>query len=173
MAFGKNFLQSIEKLSKKKWYLPLMSLLSALDAFILVVPNEALLIPAVLARRQHWYHTVIWISAGSALGAASFAQLISIYGESLLNYFLPGIAHSSGWERSLYLFQQYGSWGLSLVSLSPFPQHPAVAIAGLAHLSFLHVMLAVFAGRSLKYFVLSWCAVYSPHLLKKTFRQKD
>ncbi len=170
--------ETLGQLAERTWYLPLVAFLSALDAYVLVVPNEALLIPAVLAHanrpetrrrfgRLSWLPSALWVTVGSALGAASFAVLTSLYGEQFVEHFFPNALHSKEWLDSVKVIQRHGGWGLALVSLSPFPQHPAVAIAGLAKMNALVVFLAVFLGRLLKYGFFAWAAVNSPEILRK------
>jgi membrane protein YqaA with SNARE-associated domain len=153
-----------------KWYSIVIAVLAALDAFVFFVPNEALLISAVFGRSKHWVTTALAMSFGSAAGAALFGFLASRYGEVLVRSLFPSLLSSRSWVDSVRFIHRHGGWGLAVISLSPLPQHAAVAIAGLAHLSVKKIFLSVFAGRSLKYFILAWCSVRSqglPSLLKR------
>lgn len=149
------------------WYVPLIAVLSALDAYLLVIPNEALLVPAVLAHPSRWARIGFWTTLGSAVGATSFAALTGIYGTPFIERLMPGTVQSKGWTESMAYLQRSGSWGLGLVSLGPFPQHAAVAVAGLARMPLVEIFLAVFGGRLIKYLFVSWCAAHSPGLLRK------
>jgi membrane protein YqaA with SNARE-associated domain len=159
---------SLQKFASRKWFLPLVAVLSALDAFIVFIPNDALLISAVLVRRNHWIRTALWVSIGSAIGAAACAWLISLYGDSLVNQLFPKLLDSKTWLDSSRVIQQHGSWGLAAVSLSPFPQHAAIAIAGLAHLQPFTVLGSVLLGRTLKYVFVAWCSTHSPKLFQRS-----
>jgi membrane protein YqaA with SNARE-associated domain len=141
--------------------------LAAVDAFVFFVPNEMLLIPAVLMRRKHWFGIALWTSVGSAIGAALFGYLTSQYGEIVVNFLFPSLLNSKTWLDSAQIVNEHGSWGLAVISLSPLPQHAAVAIAGLAHLSTSRIFLAVLLGRAIKYLFLAWCCIHSPRLLEK------
>lgn len=149
------------------WYAPLVALLSAADAFIFIVPNEVLLAPAVLAYPKHWLRTAFFITLGSAAGAALFAGFTTRYGIEFVNGIFPHLTHESGWEHASRVIYAHGMIGLALISLSPFPQHAAVAIAGLVGLSPVLVFASVFMGRMVKYGFLSWAVVHAPSLLRK------
>jgi membrane protein YqaA with SNARE-associated domain len=164
------FIKLISKLRHYRdcwWYMPFMAFLAAIDAYIFVVPIEAIMIPTVLLNRRRWLSVAIWMTAGSALGAATFAALASHFGPEMVTKLMPGALQSHAWIDSKQYLDRHGFWGLVLVSLSPFPQHPAVAVAGLAHVSALVVLFAVLIGRSAKYVPLCWAVVYSPKFLHK------
>jgi membrane protein YqaA with SNARE-associated domain len=132
-----------------------------------VVPIEVLLVPAVLTRRRHWFRTGLWISLGSALGAASVAWLAARYGIRFVDKLFHGATHDPAWVKAQSYISAHGWWGLALVSLSPLPQHPAVAIAGLARMKATVVFVSVFAGRLIKYEVLAWATAWLPRLLHR------
>ena len=157
----------IKASSTKKWYLPVAAFFTFMDAFIPVVPNEAFLVLAVLPRPKKWFDVSALFAFASALGATALAALISFFGQPVILYFFPELLHSQTWQNSIHWMQVNGAWGLSLVALSPFPQHGAVAILGLAHSPLAIIFLSVFMGRFLKYGLVAWCAVHSPNILRK------
>lgn len=160
----------IEKLkagASKWWFVPFVSFLAAADAYIFIVPNEAFLLPAILARPKKWFSVSLWITLGSAIGAASFSAFASLYGANFIQAIAPNLLSSRGWHDSEVFIQSHGKLGLALISVSPFPQHAAVALVGLAHMNVFEVLVAVFIGRGVKYVFLSWATVYSPQLLKR------
>jgi len=149
------------------WYIPLVAFLSFLDAYVFIIPNEAVLVAAVLAHRKRWFASTFWTTFGSAVGAGLFAWMAELWGERFINYLMPMALHSKPWDETVAFLNQHGVWGLTLVSLSPFPQHLAVAVMGLAHFSPLHVFFAVMLGRFPKYLFFGWAAAYAPHWLKR------
>ncbi len=167
MAALHSFFKTVHASAEKRWYLPLIGALAGLDAYIFVVPNEALLIPSVMARKKHWMRVALWMTIGSAIGATSFALLTSLYGELFLSAILPGVTKSQEWRDAVGWVQKEGAWGLALISLSPLPQHIAVAVVGLAHLPLWKVFLAILGGRGIKYGAIAWCTVRAPGLMKK------
>lgn len=162
-----NPFRRIGKLADRRGYTALVAFLAAVDAFVLFVPNEVLLIPAVLARRKFWIGISLWVSLGSAIGATLFGYLVGKYGEVFIHSVFPSILNSDEWRKSVQVIQDHGTWGLAVISISPLPQHAAVAIAGLAHLSLKKIFISVLVGRAIKYLVVSWCALHAPRFLKR------
>ncbi len=157
----------LEKFAESWWYPALVAGLAAADAFIFIVPIEVLLVPAVLAHRKRWVLTAFWITLGSALGAAVLAYLVTVYGSEFILHFFPGLMHERAWQDSLDYLHRHGVLGLGIISLSPFPQHAAVVIAGLAQMNIFKVFFAVLVGRFIKYEFLAWAVVHAPWVLEK------
>ncbi len=62
-------LKRLEEFSSHRLYTVIIACLAGLDAFVFIVPNEALLIVAVLARPKRWIWTALWVSLGSSVGS--------------------------------------------------------------------------------------------------------
>ena len=170
----KRFVTWLERFAQSWWYPAIVAGLAAADAFIFVVPIEVLLVPAVLAHRKRWLLTAFWVTLGSAIGAVALAYLAGSYGIEFMEHFMPKILHDHAWNDSMDYLNRHGALGLGIISLSPFPQHAAVAVAGLAHMSSIKVFVAVLAGRFVKYEFIAWALMYSPKLLRKLgIRVKD
>jgi membrane protein YqaA with SNARE-associated domain len=160
-------IRALSRFAATPWYPLLVAALAAADAYIFFVPIEVLLTPAVLAHRRRWALTAFWITLGSAIGAASFSWLTTRYGRPFLDSAFSGVTSGKAWEDSERYIQRHGGLGLALISLSPFPQHPAVAVAGLARMNALVVFAAVFAGRFVKYVAIAWALVKAPKLARR------
>ena len=104
---------------------------------------------------------------GSSLGAWALAAVLEVHGLPFLLQILPNITQSSAWIWTDRLMQDWGSITLFIVAISPFMQHPAVAMAALMELPLWEILAFVFAGRFLKYIFLAWVASHSPKLLDK------
>jgi membrane protein YqaA with SNARE-associated domain len=150
-----------------RWAVPLVAIMAALDAFLLVIPNDALLIAAVLAQPKRWIRITLWITIGSTVGAVIFAGLVSHFGEEMLRHFMPSLMESQHWLDFANLVHRHGLWGLTLVSLGPLPQQTGVAIAGLSNMPLHQVAIGVFLGRFVKYLLIAWCAVHAPNVLRR------
>jgi len=163
----KKYFQIWQRYANYWWYAPLIGLLAALDAFILVIPTDGLMIGAVLLCSRRWAQTFIWVALGSTIGAVLFAAIVQREGLPYLLQYLPSIEQNSVWIWSEQFMQKHGLWTVFLVALSPLVQHPAVALAALAELPISNIAVAVFLGRVLKYCLLAWVASHTPHLLTK------
>ncbi len=163
----KNVGLNLQRFASQGWFAPLVAVLAALDAIIVFIPVEALLVSAVIVRPKHWARIALVVSVGSATGAAGCAWLVSQYGEGLVNQLFPALLQSKSWLESSQVIQEHGTWGLAVISLSPIPQQAAVVIAGLAHLQPMIVLLSVFVGRALKYLFFAWCSVHSSKFIRR------
>ena len=157
----------LSKLADHWWYIPLVALLAALDSYLVIIPNEALLISAAIGRPKRWFQVALCGTLGSTLGAVSLAAITSAYGEKFIKYIFPNVIDSKQWIQSAAYIHNHGFWGLALVSLSPLPQQAAVIIVGLAHMPLGYVFTAVFLGRFPKYIFFCWAAVHAQKILLK------
>lgn len=164
----RKWVSKLGKYSSKWWYAPLLALLSALDAYVLVVPNEPIIAAGVIARPERWKSLCTWMTIGNTLGAVSLAAIVGAQSEWIMEHFVSAkMLDSRTWMRSVHLIDRHGWWGLAVVSLSPFPQHAAVILVGLARMSLWKVFFAILAGRAPKYYGTGWLAAKSPEVLRR------
>lgn len=162
------WLKTVNQYSNKPWYELFMMFLSALDAYILLVPNEPLIAAGAITKPKRWLRISLWMTLGSALGALSVAALLKHWSGWILAHLVSQkLLTSKSWHDSVLLIQHHGWWGLSLISLGPFPQHAAVIFAGLSGMPLIDVFFAVLLGRGVKYVAIAWIAVHSPNLLRR------
>jgi membrane protein YqaA with SNARE-associated domain len=167
--------RKVTRYSNRWWYGPAMGFILAADAFIVFIPNEPLIAFGVLAKPRKWLSLGLWMTLGSALGAALLATLVGNYSDWILSHLSQHIYKSKSWHESVRLVNEHGLWGLALVSFSPLPQHAAVILVGLTRMPIWEVFVAVFVGRIAKYLPIAWLAAKSPAVLKrwKMFRVFD
>jgi membrane protein YqaA with SNARE-associated domain len=151
------------------WYTPLIALLAAADAFVVVIPTDGLLVSACMLNPRRWIYTVLLVTLGSTMGAWLLAAILENHGLPFLLQIVPGIEQSRAWIWSDQMMDQWGSLALFLVALSPLAQHPAVALAALAGMPLWDIFLLVFAGRLIKYGLWGWIATHTPKLLKRVW----
>lgn len=162
-------LERLKKFADRSWYAPLVGLLAGADQFIIIVPIEWLMIPSVLLNPRRWLRNALWITTGCTVGAVALAAIADFYGMSIIQHWAPRVVESANWIRSLKYMNDHGAWALLLIAASPLPQQPAVALAGLSHMSLAKVFIAVWIGRAIKYCVVAYIASHAPTLLNKLF----
>ena len=160
--------QKLKRFSDKNWYAPLVGVGAAVDAFIFLIPIEALLIPSILIKPKRWWSSALWVAFGSALGAMILSYVVSIHGETYVAHLFPRLYQSPKWGQSVDLMRRHGIWALAGIAVSPIPQQPAVAFSGLVRTPLLGVLFAIFIGRAIKYLVVCGIASRAPRLFKKT-----
>jgi membrane protein YqaA with SNARE-associated domain len=157
--------RSLQRYLGQWWYPPLVALLAGADAFILVVPVDALLVPCLLARPRRWLSTVLLVAAGSALGGVLLAGLVD--SDLIRGAFFHGLEKGPEWARAADWMGRYGLFGLLFFSLGPLPQQPALVMAGLARLNLFSMFATILLGRLMKYGTYGLVCRYAPGLVMK------
>lgn len=157
----------IQSYINRIWYAPLLGVLAALDNFIVVIPNDGLLISSAMLTPKKWIRLSFCVALGSTVGAAVLAWAIHHYGLNIVEELYPGIQSTKMWTWTHDFFQQYGLWLLFLVAVTPFVQQPAIIFAVIAEFSILQIAIVVFIGRLIKFLLMSYIGSHAPHLLSK------
>lgn len=163
----KRWIQVLQKYADRWWYAPVIGLLAAADLFLIVIPTDGLLLSAVMLAPRRWVYTAFVVTLGSSLGTLALGHLLQVHGLPFLLQIVPGIEQSSVWLWTKTLMDGWGSWAVFLIALSPLMQHPAVALAALAGMTLTKLFVMVFAGRILKYLLLSYLATHAPGVLSR------
>ena len=129
-------------------------------------PVTAIVVPATLLAPQRWKAIALAATLGSALAATALVIVIHHAGWSTLYAHYPQLAGHPDWLRVMSWAAQYGTLALFLVALSPLPQTPALIIFGIARPDYLGVLLAVFAGKLIKYSTFAWITRRAPALFQ-------
>ncbi len=159
------WIKALQKHADRWWYAPLIGLLAGADLFLIVIPTDGLLISGVMLAPKRWIYTAFMVTLGSSLGTLALGALLQEHGLPFLLKIVPGIDQGSAWIWTQNLMDQWGTWAVFLVALSPLMQHPAVAIAALAGMTLTNLFVMVFAGRILKYLFLAYLATHAPAVL--------
>ena len=157
----------LEKSIDRPWYLSVIALLSGFDLFVIFIPIDWILISSTLIRPKRWISLFISLAVGSAIGALVLGVLSHVYGESFLRLFMNDPLNSPQWIKSLDYIDRYGAWALAFISFGPIPQQPAVAICGMAGMSYFKIFFAVLVARLTKYGIFAWSSTHAPWVLRK------
>ncbi len=168
-----SLIRHLQKHARRWWYSPLVAFLAFLDHFTIVIPTDGLLVSAVLLNPKRWFSTMLVVTLGSSLGALALAALIEWHGLPLLLKISPGIDGTWMWSWTNEFMDEYGMLAVFAVAISPFMQHPAVALAALAEVPLMKIFGVILLGRTIKYGAVCWVASHMPHLLKKLWGMRD
>jgi membrane protein YqaA with SNARE-associated domain len=160
-------LSKIQLQVQRPYYFFLLGFVTMMDAFVLVIPTDGLLVTSVLGHPKAWFRNALATTVGSVLGSLLLASAIEFYGIDLLVTLAPGIETSSAWARSTDLMLNYGIYAIFLVGLSPLPQQPIVVIAALAKISLPLLGILLMSGRLLKYLIIAFVSAKSPDYVNK------
>lgn len=158
---------TLQKFAERVWYPPFIGLLAGLDNFILVIPNDGILISSCILTPKRWFTLAINVAIGSTLGAMALAALVEYQGLPWLLEMYPGIDQSSTWIWAEKLFANYGLLFVFLVAASPLMQQPSVFLAALAKTNLLTLAIVIFTGRTLKFLLMAYIGSHAPNLLNK------
>jgi membrane protein YqaA with SNARE-associated domain len=160
-------IKRLKKHANSSWYAPLIGLLAALDNLVIIIPNDGILISSSMLNPKRWFLFAMSITIGSTIGAMSLVYIVEILGLPWILNIYPGVNETQTWIWSLEFFEKYGLLCVFFVSLGPLMQQPIIVLASLAHTPYMSICAAVFAGRLIKFLILSYVASHSPRLLSK------
>ncbi len=148
-----------------------MAFLVFIDLFVVVIPSEAVMIKTIVLKPKRWFFISTLMILASATGALTLGYLCQTYGQEFVQWLLGDVFGSSEWIKTEKIVNQYGGWGLGLISFSPLPQQLAVVICALAKMPLWEIFLAVFLGRAPKYYLFALLALKFPHLYDKYLKK--
>lgn len=166
------YVQKLEQFADRVWYMPLISLLSALDNLIVIIPNDGILVASSMLVPKRWFMFALSISIGSTVGAIVLSTLVEHQGLPWVLEFYPGIDQTQMWKWTEEFFDKYGLYVVFAVGLSPLLQQPVIILSALANTPVMELALVIFAGRFIKFNILAYLGSHSPKLLKKMWGMK-
>lgn len=175
----KKFNQKIQELvsilqafADRVWYPPLIGLLAALDNFLIVIPNDAILISSSMLTPKRWFILALCVAIGSTVGAAALAALIEFQGLPWILELFPGSNQTETWRITDIFFQKYGLIVVFFVAATPIMQQPAVILAGLADTPLITLSLVIFSGRFIKFLIMAYIGSHAPRLINRMWGVK-
>jgi len=119
---------------------------------------------------------VLISSLGSATGGLILYWVFYYLGWSQIIAVYPELMQSKLWSDATRWVSAYGTWALLGIAALPLPQTPALIFTAILPLPALHVFLALFIGKLLKYGFYGWLAANFPfwfnHVVREIFSVK-
>ncbi len=163
----------LQRYTDRFWYPPLIGLLAALDNFLVVIPNDGILISSSMLIPKRWFILALSVAIGSTVGAVALAALVEYQGLPWILDLYPGINETKSWSWSLKFFDKYGLFLVFAVAVTPFVQQPAVILASLANTPLVELAAVIFLGRFIKFLIMAYVGSHTPRLLTKMWGIKD
>lgn len=167
------YVEILQHYANRFWYPYFIGFLAAVDNFVIVIPNDGILISSSMLTPKKWFLLALCVAVGSTLGAAVLAALVEFQGLPWVHHFYPNIVQTNAWSLSQDLFNKYGLLLLFIVAVTPVMQQPAVILAGLANTPMMKIMLVIFIGRFIKFLIMAYLGSHAPRLLNKMWGLKD
>lgn len=167
------YVQWLEQFADRPWYPALISFLSVLDNFLIVIPNDGILVASSMLIPKRWFIFATTVAIGSTIGSLLFCELVEAQGLPWILEFYPGLNETEIWKWTERFSVDYGVLIVFVVAILPITQHPALILGALANTPFLQLVLAIFIGRYLKFLLMAYLGSHSPKLLKRIWGMSD
>jgi membrane protein YqaA with SNARE-associated domain len=165
--------KALQKHADRPWYAPLIALLSALDNFLIVIPNDGILVSSAMLKPRRWFLFAVAITLGSTLGGLALAAFVELQGLPWVEATFPALVSSATWRWTDHFFDQYGLVVVFVVGLAPLAQQPAVILAALAGTPLGEFAVAICAGRFIKFTAMAYLGSHAPRVLGKLWGMKE
>lgn len=175
MAFKKKLARNVKKIIAHKWYIPLTSLIVALDFFVAPLPSTSFVIASSMLKPKKWFTIAIIYSLATIVGGIIFLYLFETLSESFLHFYFPSLSIEHSDSGIIGFLNLYGFYGLFVLSLTPIPIRTISIITLLLGSPFWPVIFAISAGRLILYIFLANLSSRSPEwiLSLKSVRRSD
>ncbi|MDO9181912.1 MAG: hypothetical protein Q7U04_05870 [Bacteriovorax sp.] len=161
------YIKLLQRFADRLWFPPLIGFLATLDNFVVIIPNEGILISSSMVIPKRWFIFAFSVAVGSTLGALLLVILVQHLGLPWIINFYPGINETHIWALTLKFFEQYGLVLIFAVGLTPLSQQPAIILATLANTSFGKLVTVIFFSRLIKFIIMAYIATHAPRYLGK------
>ncbi|AWL11580.1 Undecaprenyl-diphosphate phosphatase [Saliniradius amylolyticus] len=147
--------QWLQRLLDSNHALVILFFFSALEATIIPVPLELVLIPYMLAERHKIWRIASVALAGCLFGASmGYWVGFGLY-ESVGQWFLSYTGGQAQFNEFLANMEGNGFWAIFMVGLTPVPFQIAQLAAGASQYSYWLFLVASLLSRSLRYYGLA------------------
>lgn len=125
-------------------------------------PFAAVLIPATLLAPQRWLGLGILSGVGSGIGASALVQVFHSVGWGAIAQHYPELAQMESWQWANDWLLRFGLLALLVIAASPLPQTPALLVYAMVDPFWPGVLVAIGAGKALKYTLITWLTARYP-----------
>jgi membrane protein YqaA with SNARE-associated domain len=160
-------IKKVRRYAYKAWYAPLLTLLAALDNFLLIIPNDSILISSSMIVKRRWILFAFFVAIGSTIGAMGLVKVVQHMGLPWILDIFEGVDQTRTWKWSEDFMENYGVIMVFLVGITPFSQQPVLILASLSHFSDLSMITAIFLSRIFKFLLMAYVGAFAPKLLSK------
>lgn len=145
-----------------RYYPLVVAMIAFTSTATFTFPFVIVLIPAVLLAPRRWLMLGLLTGLASGLGGGVLVEAFQYLGQELVIERFPQLVESGKWQQASSWIHEYGLFALAIIAGSPIPQTPAVFVYSLADPSTPGAMLAIGAGKTVKYVFLAWLTARYP-----------
>lgn len=162
----------LQKYADRLWYPPLIGILAALDNFLIIIPNDGILISSSMLTPRRWFTLATSVAIGSTIGSIILAAFVETKGLEWILEVYPGINETKYWVWTEDFFEKYGMILVFIIAITPLMQQPAIILASLAETPLFLLATIVFSGRFIKFLLMAYIGSHAPKLLNKMWGLK-
>lgn len=168
----RKYINILQKYADRIWYPPFIGMLAALDNFLIIIPNDGILISSSMLTPRRWLTLATSVAIGSTFGTILLAAFVETKGLEWILEMYPGINETKSWVWTEDFFEKYGMILVFIVAITPLTQQPAIILASLAETPLLLLAATVFSGRFIKFLLMAYIGSHAPKLLNKMWGLK-
>ncbi|MDZ4660218.1 MAG: hypothetical protein SGJ18_01230 [Pseudomonadota bacterium] len=166
------YIKILQKYADRIWYPPLIGMLAALDNFVIIIPNDGILISSSMLTPRRWFSLALSVAIGSTVGASILASFVETQGFEWILEMYPGINETKSWIWTADFFEKYGMLLVFIVAITPVMQQPSIIVASLAETPLFLLAAIVFSGRFIKFLLMAYVGSHAPRFLNKMWGLK-
>ena len=125
-------------------------------------PFAAIVVPATLLAPKRWLSLGLVCGLGSGCGAAVLVEVFHHLGWQAIAQMYPEMVQMEALQVAKDWLGQYGLLALMVIAASPMPQTPVLLVYSLVNPFAPGVVLAVGAGKAMKYTALTYLTARYP-----------
>jgi membrane protein YqaA with SNARE-associated domain len=160
-------IQILQKFADRIWYPPFIGLLAALDNFVVIIPNDGILISSSMLTPRRWFVLALSVAIGSTIGSVILASLVESRGLEWILEMYPGVNQTTSWIWTKNFFDKYGLILVFAVAITPLMQQPVIIMASLAESPLILLAAIIFSGRIIKFLLMAYLGSHAPKYLSK------
>ena len=139
----------LQKYADRIWYPPLIGMLAALDNFVIIIPNDGILISSSMLTPRRWFALALNVAIGSTVGAIILAAFVETQGLEWILEMYPGINETKSWVWTADFFEKYGNRALIISRFLPYIRTFAPILAGISKMNYPKYIFLNVAGAAL------------------------
>lgn len=145
---------TVEK-AESPYALAILALLAFAESSFFPIPQEALMIPMIVAAPHRAWLIAAVVTVASVAGAAlgywiGFALYDSV-GVQLLEFY----GKADRYDEFKAMYDQHGSWAVAIGAITPFPYKVTTIVSGLLQMDFASFIGVSLLGRGFRFFLIA------------------
>jgi len=145
---------TIEK-AESPYALVFLAMLAFAESSFFPIPQEALMIPMIVAAPHRAWLIAGVVTLSSVAGAALGYGIGYLFYDSIGAQVLEFYGKADRYDEFKALYDEHGSWAVAIGAITPFPYKVTTIVSGLLQMDFLSFMGVSLVGRGIRFFLIA------------------